>query len=686
MSRRWTRRCFLTCTGAAAAGAAIPAVWVNAVAGAQSQKPRVIVIGADGMDPRLCERLMDAGELPALASLRDRDGYRRLGTSIPPQSPVAWGNFITGAGPGVHGIFDFIHRDPTKQCATYYSAATTRVGHDGWDVGAYRIPLTFWPFNHEPTRTVLLRRGTPFWDYLDEAGVPVWLYDIPCNYPPSPSRHGHVRCLSGMGTPDLLGDYGKYQYFSEDTFIPMEEAGGLRKPLLFADNHAATRLIGPENTALKTPRHTEVALGIYRHPTDASARIDVQGRAILLREGEWSDWHRVQFEMGMPPFLPKAKISGICRFYLQQVRPVFKLYVTPLNLDPSDPGGQRISEPPGFISEIADELGLFYTTGFQEDHNALSNGVFTDDEFKEQAAHVLDERMNLLRYALDRYDDGFLFFYFSSTDMQAHMFWWDSDEPHPVRPADEAAKYHQVIVDTYKQIDHVTADLLKRYGSDTTILVMSDHGFANFRREFSLNTWLRDEGYIQPVYCRSLFVNPPDPGAIDWSRTRAYGLGINGLYLNLKGRERDGIVSENQRSDLLDEIKAKLLAVRDPSNGELVISQVDRTDEVYRGPCVSLAPDLIVGYCRGYRGSWETTLGDMGPDVFKDNESAWSADHCMASREVPGVVFSNQPIAHAAPSLVDLAPTILAKFGIAAPMEMTGSDLFSAAGGGGAGG
>ena len=228
---------------------------------------KVIVIGIDGMDPRLCERMTDAGELPNLGKLRRAGGYRRLGTSIPPQSPVAWSNFITGAGPGVHGIFDFIHRDPTRQCAPYYSAAETVKGDEGWEVGNYKIPLAFWPFNQDPTQTLLRRYGTPFWDYLDEAGVPTWIYDIPSNYPPSPSRHGHMCCLSGMGVPDLLGGYGTYQYFSEAVLVPKREGGGMRSPLIFENHEAAATLVGPQHTYLKRPARTELQFRINRHQT-----------------------------------------------------------------------------------------------------------------------------------------------------------------------------------------------------------------------------------------------------------------------------------------------------------------------------------------------------------------------------------------------------------------------------------
>ncbi len=638
---------------------------------------KVIVIGFDGMDPRLTERLMDAGELPNLAKLRDAGGYSPLGTTIPPQSPVAWASFITGANPGVHGIFDFIHRDPAKQCAPYYSAAETVEGDDGWEVGNHKIPLTFWPFNHNPTQTLLRREGTPFWDYLDEAGVPARIYDIPANYPPSESKHGHMCCLSGMGVPDLLGGYGTYQYFAEDTLVPRSEGGGMRSPLIFEGNTARATLVGPTHTYLKRPDRTKVEFTVNRHPTESTARIDLQGQTMLLKEGEWSDWVKVEYTLEMPPFLPNAHANGICRFYLQQARPKFRLYVTPINIDPSDPAGQKISEPEGFVTEIADELGLFPTAGFQEDHKALSNKIFTDHEYRQQARYVLTERLALLDYSKGHYQDGLLFFYFSSTDLQAHMFWWDSDDPHPVRTPAEARKYHQVVVDLYKEMDEVVGDIVKQYGDEATILVMSDHGFCNFRRQFNVNTWLRENRYLQPGNSKSI-MDPRWGRLADWRRTKAYGLGLNGLYINLKGRERDGIVEPHERQALIDELIEKLLAVSDPLDGSPVIATVYKTDEVYSGPHTSKAPDLIIGYHRGYRASWAATLGNIEDDLISDNDSAWSADHCIAAGEVPGVVFSNRPILRDKPSLIDLAPTILEEFGIEPPEEMTGGNLFKA--------
>jgi predicted AlkP superfamily phosphohydrolase/phosphomutase len=677
LSQNLTRRQFLqrSAVAAAAAGTGLGAVQVRSAAGRSMGRTteRVVIIGIDGMDPFLTERMMDAGELVNLQTLRTKGGYRRLGTSIPPQSPVAWANFINGAGPGSHGIFDFIHRDPARQCVPFFAAAETLPGAGYWHIGEYKLQLNFWPFGHKPPQTVLRRQGVPFWDYLDRAGVSSTFYDLPSNYPPSISRYGHHRCLAGLGTPDLLGTYGTYQHFSEDgPVFARDEPGGKRSMLFFENETATLELTGPDNRFLKTPEPATIELLVHRDVQADAAVLEIQNQKILLKPGQWSDWTRLDFALKTPALIPDKHISAICRFYLQQVSPNFRLYVSPINADPSAPA-IRLSEPPKFVEDISRELGLFYTTGFQEDHKALSNRIFTDAEFATQAQMVLQERLNLLQYAMEHYDDGLLFFYFSSTDLQSHMFWWDSTEKHPVRSAQEAAGCFDHIKQLYRRMDEIVGQIITRYGNKATVIVMSDHGFANFRRQFNLNTWLRNNGYIQPPSCKSILRN------VDWSRTRAYGLGINGLYLNLKGRERDGIVEPDQREALLQELTARLEAVRDSDPGAPgpVIRKVHRADEVYKGQATALAPDLIVGYCRDYRASWATCLGDIGEQVLLDNDSAWSADHCADVSELPGVLFSNRPITAGYCSLIDIAPSVLPLFGLKVPDSMTGTNIFS---------
>ncbi len=426
---------------------------------------------------------------------------------------------------------------------------------------------------------------------------------------------------------------------------------------------------------LSKPHSVDVEFLVHRDREANAAVIEVQGKKILLKPGMWSRWTTLEFDLSMPVFVPNKMVSGICRFYLQEVAPGFRLYVSPINIDPRDPA-VPISEPPSFVQEAAGKLGPFYTTGFQEDYKARFNDIFEDDEFQKQADLVLEERLALLEYAIQNYDDGLLFFYFSSSDLQSHMFWWDPDETnpdeqHPTRSEPgEAQKFFGHIKRLYQKLDAVIGDLYDRYGSVATLIVMSDHGFANFGRQFNLNSWLRDHGYLNPVECTSVLQHA------DWSTTRAYGLGINGLYLNLKGREPNGIVEPGQQQEeLLVELTSRLEAVRD-SDGRPVIRSVYRADQVYSGAATALAPDLIVGYHRGYRASWDTGLGELSEDVLLANKKAWSADHCADALEVPGVLWCNQAIRGREPSLVDLAPSILAAYGLPIPEPMTGRNVF----------
>ncbi len=669
MTRNINRREFIKQSSFTAAALAAGLRAKNVYAGGKNRSAKkVIVIGIDGMDPRLSNQLMQSGKMPNLRKLAEAGGFSPLGTSIPPQSPVAWANFINGAGPGSHGLFDFIHRDPKRQVAPFFSMSDTKPGSGYFKWGQCRLQLDFWPFNHKLPETVLLRQGTPFWDYLDKAGIESTFYDLPSNYPPSESKYGHHRCLAGMGTPDLLGTYGTYQHFAEDGPVrPKDEGGGRRSMLFFENDRATGQILGPPNSFLLEPQPVMIDFEVHRDLKADAAVIKIQGHTIVLKKGLWSRWVELDFEMEQPGL--NKTVSGICRFYLQQVRDNFRLYVTPINSDPSD-STLKLTEPDDFIADMSKSLGLFYTTGFQEDHKALSNGVFSDSEYANQAGYVLKERLNLLDYALKEYDDGLLFFYFSSADLQSHMFWWNSDLEHPTRSASQAKDYFHHIQQLYGRMDQVVGDILKGYGDEALVMVMSDHGFANFKRQFNLNAWLRENDYLYPPDATSVMSD------VDWAKTKAYGLGINGLYINQAGRERDGIVSVGQeKEELIHELVSKLESLTD-ANGRRVIHKVQRSDQVYPGDATAFAPDLIIGYSRDYRASWDTCLGDMGSEVLWDNDSAWAADHCADVSQVPGVLFCNRKIAKTDPALIDMAPTILNEFGQPIPKTMTGKPVF----------
>jgi predicted AlkP superfamily phosphohydrolase/phosphomutase len=510
-----------------------------------------------------------------------------------------------------------------------------------------------------------LRRGKSFWEHLREQGVPATIIRIPANFPPVETK---AIQLSGMGTPDLQGSYGTFSFYTNEPLGKYANlSGGTALPVRLSGQALQAKLPGPRNDFRKGSPLSEIDFTVWVDAENPVARIRLQGQEIQLAEKQWSDWVRLKFEL--IPFL--QSVSGICRFYLKEVRPNLKLYVTPVNLDPARPA-LPISTPADYSAEIHEHLGMFYTQGIPEDTKALSSEVLNDDEFLQQTRFAFEEELKMLQYELERFQAGVLFFYFGRVDQLSHTFWRTMDSNHPAYQP--ATGLEAVIEDSYREMDDVLGLLLEKLDQQTTLFVLSDHGFAPFYRAFHLNSWLKLEGYASLLD----FAEGELLQNVDWEHTRAYGVGFNGLYLNLKGREKQGIVAGGDEHDrLLRELTERLLSLRDPKNGQPVISRIYRTSEVYSGVHAREGPDLIIGYNRGYRASWETALGKFPREILRDNNEKWSGDHLMEASLVPGVLLSNRKIGTVQPSLLDLAPMILAEFGIPKPETMAGTDLLS---------
>ncbi len=621
---------------------------------------KLIILGIDGLDPDLLTKFMAEGKLPNFARLAEQGSFRRLTTSIPPQSPVAWSNLITGMNAGGHGIFDFIHRDP-KTFQLYFSTSRVEGPKHNLHVGSWVVPLGSGSAEQ-------LRHGKAFWEILDEHSVPNYVYRIPANFPPIVAKG---KTLSGMGTPDLRGTYGTFTFYTDDPTAAVGALeGGEIVQVEVKNNRVAANLIGPDNSFRRNSPPSTEPFTVDVDPLEPVARIGLEDRQFVLKEGEWSGWVPVEFRL--MPFI--GTVKGICRFYLKQTHPRFQLYVSPINIDPSNPA-LPISTPTNYSRDLAKQIGEFHTQGIAEDTKALTAGVLDDKEYLEQARTVLAEHRRAFDVEFPKFHQGLFFFYFSSLDLNAHMMWRLTDPSHPAYDAALAAQYGSSLEEFYEQIDQVLGEVMPRVDDNTTLLVLSDHGFAPYRRSFNLNTWLLNNGYITRKAGASGDSSEPFAD-VDWSRTRAYGLGINGLYLNVRGREREGVVDPAQADVLLREIRQKFLEIRDPKDGSQVITRIDLASEVYQGPYAQSGPDALVGYNRGYRSGWKTILGAFPADVLEDNTNAWSGDHCMDFTKVPGVLLSNRKIEAQAPALTDIAPTILSEFGIAKTKDMMGQSVF----------
>ncbi|MBI4681743.1 MAG: alkaline phosphatase family protein [Nitrospirae bacterium] len=627
--------------------------------GAVAADKKFIILGIDGMDYTVLSEMMERGEMPNFVKFRESGDFKPLLSSVPPQSPVAWSNFITGMDPGGHGIFDFIHRTP-EDLLPYLSTSKTEAPSKVFSIGKYRIPL-------KSEEIKLLRKGKPFWDILEEHGIPTTIISIPANFP---SIKSAGRSLSGMGTPDILGSYGSFTYLTSDPNDKGKKVtGGVIHPVEVRDNQVKSFIPGPPNSLVDGAPSSSVDVTTYVDPENSVAKIVVNGNDILLSKGEWSEFVRVEFEM-IPHIV---SVSGIVRFYLKDVHPYFKLYISPVNIDPSDPA-MPISNPEDYAKELYKNIGFFYTQGISEDTKALDNGILSEDEFQQQAQVVLRDRLKILDYELKRFKKGLLFFYISTIDTSSHMFWRYIAKDHPDYNTEEYKKYRNVMFDLYKRMDVILADVLKRVDDNTVVMIMSDHGFADFQWQVNINSWLAKEGYIELL---------PDwkPEqeyfeSVKWSGTKAYALGINGLYINLKGREKYGIVGPGEYKHLVDEIASKLEAMTDPKTGRRVIRQAFKKDETYHGSSMDIAPDIVVGFYRGYRSSDESALGQFSKEVIIENSRKWGSDHCIDYREVPGIVLLNKKITLREPALFDIAPTILKEFGIDPLPEMVGKSIY----------
>ncbi len=632
---------------------------VTRVFGKSQTSKKIIILGFDGMDPHLVNLWIREGTLPAFQKLRSQGAFSPLQTSNPPQSPVAWSNFITGMDPGGHGIFDFLHRNPESYIPEFSAAATTPPG-TVLSLGNYSFPLSGGDVKN-------LRRGKAFWQILEDHDIPATIFKIPSNYPPIPTRQ---RTLSGMNTPDITGTYGLFNYYTSAAAQVDEDVGGGRIHEVYVIGHQVeAALPGPVNAFKKDQPEMSIDFKVYLDPINPVAKIVIQDNEFILKQGEWSRWKKVQFNM-----IPTQSISGICKFYLKEVRPEFKLYVSPINIDPGNPA-LPISTPGNYAQELEKKFGSFYTQGLPGDFKAMNNNILDENEFLEQDDMVLEERIKMFEYELERFDSGLFFFYVSSTDQRQHMFWRHIDTNSPIHDPALAAKYGSTIKDIYRQADKILDKAMQQADKNTVIMAVSDHGFAPFRRTFNLNTWLFQSGFHGLINPRrrgeeSLFLNT------DWSKTKAYGIGLNGLYINEKGREAEGIVSPGtEKENLIREIIQKLERFVDPKTGEKAIRKAYASKEIYSRTHIDHAPDIILGFNSGYRISWSSPLGKLSREILEDNTAKWSADHCIDPHVVPGILVMNQPIKVPTPAFYDIAPTILKIFGIREYPEMKGKSI-----------
>ncbi|HMN10500.1 MAG TPA: alkaline phosphatase family protein [Gemmatimonadaceae bacterium] len=602
---------------------------------------KVIVIGLDGFDPAIAESMLHAGQLPNLARLRRMGAYARLATTTPAQTPVAWSTFATGVNPGGHGIFDFLRRDP----ATYLPDLS---------LSRYEQKSAFLP-----PKAVNLRGGTPIWEWLGDQGIASTVLRAPATFPPDRVRG---RLLSGMGVPDVRGGLGTSTLLSTDPLARPRESeivvalqGGSE------GGRFRGHLVGPRHPQSHADVIAPLALTVDVDAGTATLETDGEPRRLALALGEGSDWLQLRFRTGL-----LASVAATMRFYLMRLEPHVELYASPANFDPRAPL-YPISHPDHYAAELTRALGRsFYTTGMVEDHAGLSNGRFSEEAFLGQCEEVMREREAMMRHELARLREGLFFVLFDTPDRVQHMFWRFREPGHPANtePPARLRELSRAIEEHYRRCDAAVGVAMEAMDDETLFLVVSDHGFTSFQRGVNLNNWLHEQELL-------VLRGGGTPGAatgdflreVDWGRTRAYALGLGSIYLNVAGRERDGIVPAGESEGLADRIAAALAGLRDGERGTVAVLRGRTRRELYRGARAAESPDVVVDFNAGYRVSWGTALGGFGDGVFENNTRKWGGDHIVAPELVAGVIFSNRALDTEGIGMIDLAPSILHALG-----------------------
>jgi predicted AlkP superfamily phosphohydrolase/phosphomutase len=610
---------------------------------------RVVIVGLDGLEPKLVDKFISEGHLSNLKALSEEGSFKRLGTTLPALSPVAWSSFQTGVNPGAHNIFDFLTRDK-RNCLPQLASTETTTTEKVLNILGIK-------FKRQKASVTISRKSQPFWKILGNHGVFSNIIRVPISYPPE-KFNGNV--LSAMCTPDLKGTQGSFSYFTTEKMASDKSTGGEARIFEKHGDELRGFIEGPPAPGSKG--FLKIGFSLIPAADKNSATLKIDGEVFTLFLEKFSDWIELEFVHG------RNTVSGIARFCLRGVNGAISLYVSPININPERPA-LPIAEPITFSSWLAKKNGLFGTLGLMEDTWGRNELALDDARFLEQTYLTHAEREVMFFDALERTREGLCICVFDASDRIQHMFWRYLDEKHP-SPLEDRAKFGGTILEMYKKMDNLIGRVQEKLNPEDHLIILSDHGFASFRRCINLNTWLMKEGYLTLKDGKTVGADYLQD--VDWSKTKAFAIGLTGIYINRTGRESRGIVGEAEAIKLKNEISSKLEQLKDPTDGASTIRKVHDASASYKGLYTEEAPDLIVGYHPGYRVSWDSITGTIEPEIFSDNLKAWSGDHHVDPELIPGILFTNRKVKKDSPHITDIAPTVLDLFAVKKPAYMEG--------------
>jgi len=692
--------------------------------------PRVIVLGFDGADHALVEKGIAEGRLPNLAALAAKGGFSALNPTIPAQTPVSWSTFSTGLSPGRTMIFDFLKRNPKTYRPEFAIAEEgkknflfgkgNRIGIPAvlgllafvvaaglWKILLRRrergfgtpalvaalvsgalftfIGISFssllpseipWPTNN--------RRGTPFWEEAGRKGIVSVVMHVPVTFPAVDYDHG--RLLSGLGVTDVRGRVGTPSFYTSDPFFAPRNKNEFSVELVRLESNKGTietEVFGPYNKLFKEPAVIKIPMTLTLAADGGSLTVAPKGSpSVTLKPGEWSPWVVFTF-----PFNSLVKMTGIGRFHLVSASPEIKLYLSPIHFNPSDlPPSVKITAPGGLAKKLADRYGLYKTMGWQIDTWSMSEETIDEKAFLEDVDQTIEPFRKMMNDFLDDQEVRLFVQIYEFPDRVAHCFWRFLDPQHPAYDAAKAAKWAPAVDRTYAQMDAIVGDAMKKLHDGDILMVLSDHGFATWRRSVNYNTWLVENGFMtlsgsegKQADLEMLFGQGEFWPNVDWSKTKAYAMGLGDIYINLRGREGKGSVAPGAEYDAVrEEIKRKLVTLVDPKTGQRAVSRIFTREEAYGSFDADVIPDLFVTNTAGTRIGWQGSLGVVTKEMFEDNAQIWSGDHCsLDPAVVPGILFANRPLPKGKlPGIADVPATIYNVLGVPPPDKLDGVPLF----------
>ncbi len=755
---------------------------------------RVIVLGFDGADARTALELMDKGQLPNLAALRDKGSFAPLETTNPAESPVSWAALNCGQNPAKTGVPGFIRRQFTRSKERSGDhMPTPEFGHlagpeDTLVESFEHTPVPAWSRNvlggalglgtlvlflgvflllrmrpalaialalimgagsfiggralreYLPSRIPVWKnpmQTVPFWETAGAAGVRSVVLDAAQSF----DRKGvaGASVLAGLGVPDARGMVNSFFMYTtnedrlrrapegQDTdsggvVFRIDERAGVSDSLLPGPvnfwnvdrlnaelrevdlklddtnlRYQASMALNARRTELEEQLDSEskkrvtVPVKIVRKAGVALVTLGTESQE--LSAGAWSEWYHLSFELN-----PLLKVKAIVRAKLLKLaESELELYVDALQYDPAKPPfWQPISQPPEFAAELAHACGPYETVGWACMNLPLKDNVIDSVSFMQDIEFTLGWREKMTFDSLAKDNWRVLMSCESTPDRVQHMMYRYYDPLHPMYSAEKAAEkmtfcgeeiaLSDAIPASYRRMDKFVGEVMKNYlRPEDTLIICSDHGFQSFRHQVHVNNWLIEHGYLVMKTA-----NPDsnmDPsmlgGYVDWSKTKAYALGLGMVYVNQKGREGQGIVPPEEARAVLDSIAKDFLGSVDSQTGQKIGRGAYVMADIHSGPNLDREADMLLCFSEGYRVSWLTTLGGMSgeldgsdqlsalPTIVANNKN-WSGDHVTVDPTlVRGVFFSNRKLA-APPehiSLLHIAPTVLKLLGVAIPKE-----------------